>query len=67
MAARTWTLEQRQRQAELIRSWSPWERSTARALRTGGPPRLAMRGGHRAMLRELARVLSEQGATLKRS
>lgn len=23
-----WTLERKQRQAELIRSWKPWERST---------------------------------------
>ena len=28
MAARTWTLEQRQRQAEAIRRWKPWEKST---------------------------------------
>lgn len=28
MAARTWTAEQRQRQAEAIRRWKPWARST---------------------------------------
>lgn len=28
MAARTWTAEQRQRQAEVIQQWKPWERST---------------------------------------
>jgi len=28
MAARQWTDEQKQRQAELIRSWKPWEKST---------------------------------------
>lgn len=28
MAARTWTLEQRARQAELIRNWKPWQHST---------------------------------------
>ncbi len=26
--ANGWTLERRQRQAELIRSWRPWEKST---------------------------------------
>ena len=26
--ARTWTDEQKAKQAELIRSWRPWERST---------------------------------------
>ena len=28
MAARIWTPEQRQRQAEAIRRWKPWEQST---------------------------------------
>lgn len=28
MAARIWTPEQRQRQAEAIRRWKPWTRST---------------------------------------
>lgn len=28
MPARTWTPEQRQRQAEAIRRWRPWEKST---------------------------------------
>lgn len=28
MAARTWTPEQRARQAELIRNWKPWDQST---------------------------------------
>jgi hypothetical protein len=28
MAARQWTAEQQQRQAELIHTWKPWERST---------------------------------------
>ena len=28
MAARNWTPEQRQQQAERIRGWSPWEHST---------------------------------------
>ena len=28
MSARTWTPEQRQRQAEAIRRWKPWQYST---------------------------------------
>lgn len=28
MAARVWTMEQRQRQAEAIRRWKPWKQST---------------------------------------
>jgi hypothetical protein len=28
MSARTWTLEQRQRQSEVIKRWKPWEKST---------------------------------------
>ena len=28
MAARTWTLEQRRQQAEVIQRWKPWTRST---------------------------------------
>lgn len=28
MGARNWTLEQRQRQRELIQRWKPWEKST---------------------------------------
>ena len=28
MAARIWTAEQRQKQAEAIRKWKPWNRST---------------------------------------
>ena len=67
MAARIWTPEQRWQQAEQIRAWSPWAQSTgprsaegkARAARNG------WKGGHRAMLRELARVLREQHQALE--
>lgn len=56
-----WTPERRARQAVLIRIWRPWERSTgprspdgkARTSRNG------FKGGHRAMLRALARELDE--------
>ena len=59
--ANGWTPERRARQAALIRSWRPWEKSTgprsaegkARTARNG------FKGGHRETLRELARVLNE--------
>ena len=66
--ANGWTLERRQRQAELIRRWKPWEKSTgpkspegkARSARSG------YKGGTREILRELARALREQAEALKR-
>ena len=59
--ANGWTPERRARQAALIRTWRPWEKSTgprsvegkARTSRNG------FKGGHRATLRELARALDE--------
>ena len=59
--ANGWTPERRARQAALIRTWRPWEKSTgprsdegkARTSHNG------FKGGHRAMLRELARTLNE--------
>ena len=64
MAARTWTPEQRARQAELIRTWQPWEQSTgpktpdgkAKAARNGDPGR--MWAAERAEVRELRHTVS---------
>jgi hypothetical protein len=63
-----WTPERRKRQAELIRTWRPWDHSTgprspegkARASRNG------WKGGVRELLRELARYLKDQRQTLDR-
>ena len=68
MVANGWTPERRARQAELIRTWQPWEKSTgprsaegkARTARNG------FKGGHRAMLRELNEALREQRHALRR-
>lgn len=62
MAARIWTLEQRQQQAERIRAWSPWEQSTGPRSAEGKAKasRNAWQGGSREMLRELSRVLRAQ-------
>ena len=67
MAARIWTPEQRQQQAERIRTWSPWERSTGPRTADGKATasRNAWKGGIRELLRELARLLEAQRKTLK--
>ena len=63
------TPEHRAMRAALIRRWKPWETSTG-PKSEDGKARSAMRGfkgGDRAMLRDVARVLREQADTLKRT
>ena len=66
-----WTLERRQRQAELIRQWQPWKQSTGPRTPEGkaAASRNAFTGGDMARMRELAkevnRVLREQRQLLK--
>ncbi len=63
------TPEHRALRAALIRRWKPWETSTGPKSEEG-KARSAMRGfkgGHRAMLREVAHVLRKQAETLKRT
>ena len=57
-----WTWERRQRQADLIRTWRPWEQSTGPKTPDGRlrVARNAWRGGHREQLRELSREISEE-------
>jgi hypothetical protein len=59
--ANGWTTERRARQAAQISRWRPWDKSTGR--RTAGgkakASRNAYRGGPRAQLRGLARVLRQ--------
>ena len=59
--ANGWTLERRQRQAELIRSWRPWAKSTGPRSREGKErvSRNAWKGGLRAELRELSMMVNE--------
>lgn len=54
------TPEHRRQQAERIRAWSPWEKSTGPRTLEGkaAASRNAWKGGHRAMLRELSRALA---------
>ena len=67
MAARNWTPEQRQQQAERIKTWQPWAQSTGPRTAEGKATasRNGWKGGQRAMLRELARVLREQHQALE--
>ena len=57
-----WTLERRQRQAELIRQWKPWAKSTGPRSPEGKERvrRNAWTGGHRAQLRELSKMVNAE-------
>ena len=57
--ANGWTPERRARQATAIRQWRPWEHSTGPTTPAGKArvSRNSDRGGHRAMLRHLARLM----------
>ena len=61
MAARKWTAEQKQRQAELIKNWSPWKQSTGPKTARGmlKASRNAYRGGIRLRLKELSKKINE--------
>ena len=56
-----WTPERQALQAEAVRRWKPWERSTGPRTADGKAKasRNAYKGSTRAMLRELARRLRE--------
>lgn len=70
MAARSFTPEQRARQAELIRRWRPWASSTGPKTDTGKSraSRNADKGGQRPRLRlelkELHDLLKKQASLL---
>lgn len=67
-----WTPERRARQAELIRTWRPWAKSTGPRTAEGKArtSRNGFKGGFRATLRDLARELNaalrEQREALRR-
>ncbi len=56
-----WTPERRQRQAQAIQNWRPWERATGPRSVEGKAKaaRNAWKGGERKALRQLAAVLRE--------
>ena len=57
-----WTPERRARQAELIKTWRPWEHSTGPKSAAGKAvvAKNAWTGGTRQALRRLSRALREQ-------
>ena len=61
-----WTPERRARQAELIRTWRPWEKSTGPRTKAGKAraARNPWKGGVRGVLRDLARALRQQRCEL---
>jgi hypothetical protein len=66
--ANGWTSEHRARQSAAIQQWRPWKHSTGPKPEEGKArvSRNPYKGGTRARLRELARLLREQRAALKR-
>ena len=66
--ATPWTLERRQRQAELIRQWQPWQQSTGPRTPEGKATasRNAWQGGHCAQLRELTKTRNAELAEMRR-
>jgi hypothetical protein len=66
--ANGWSPERRAKQAERIRAWSPWAKSTGPRTAEGKAvaSRNGWKGGHREMLRELARMLAEHREHLDR-
>jgi hypothetical protein len=65
--ANGWTPKRRARQAELIRQWRPWAKSTRPKTEAGkaAVSRNADKGGTWRLLRELSRALQEQKRRLK--
>ena len=59
--ANGWTLERKQRHAELIRSWKPWEKSTGPKTAEGkaSASQNAFRGNQRQREREVLKALRE--------
>ena len=57
-----WSKERRERQAELIRNWQPWAKSTGPKSDQGKArvARNAWRGGHRQELRDLASMVNAE-------
>ena len=61
MAARQWTLEQKQQQKEAIQGWKPWEQSTGPRTLEGKAKsaRNAWKGGYWVALRKLEKQLNQ--------
>lgn len=57
-----WTAEQRARQAELIRTWKPWEKSTGAKTPEGKAKvsQNAYKGNHRQQIRNMTRLVNQE-------
>ena len=57
-----WTTERRQRQAQLIKQWQPWQHSTGARTLEGKAiaSHNAFKGGFRQQLKELNQLLRDQ-------
>jgi len=60
--ASSWTPERKARQAELIRTWKPWQQATGPRTADGKAKasRNAYKGGHWLTLRELSRMVNAE-------
>ena len=58
---RIWTLQERQRQAELIKQWQPWQHSTGARTLAGKAicTRNAYKGGARQQLKVINQLLRD--------
>ena len=57
-----WTPERRARQAELIRTWKPWEKSTG-ARTEAGKAKVSQngwKGNQRQKMRDLTRIVNQE-------
>ena len=61
MAARTWTPEQRQRQAEAIKRWSPWKQSTGPKSKAGKAvvSRNGFKGARWREMRDMVKAMNQ--------
>ncbi len=61
MTQNGWTPERRARQAELIKQWQPWKKSSGAKTEAGKArsSRNAFKGGHQAKLRTLTKEINE--------
>ena len=64
MAARQWTIEQRQHQAEKIRQWQPWIQSTGARTQEGkaASSQNAFKHGMSTLLKQSREILKAQKA-----
>ena len=60
MVARTWTIEQKEKQRQAIKGWKPWEKSTGAKTPEGkaAVSKNAYKGGYRPMTEAMSKLLN---------